>query len=432
MSVMYDLINILGLFCETLIIYNFLEIVAKKEVLSKGKLIVTWAMLIVVQILFIIFIKQQIVITAALFVSMIVMSLFFRMNWFARILSSVIILALFMIGEMLTGLLLSLIYRRSVEAINESVILYFQGVIFSKLFMIIILKIYAFCRRTKILRPSLALFLIMLTQPIATCLAIYLMSVFLFDENDRTRILLMVVVSILLVVANIIMFYLMEYQMNENEKRNKRQLLNQQMEYKTAYYKELAERQRESNKTLHDLKNQLFALNSILTENSQAGIEKLNEICDSVMGKNSIVHTGKDAIDSLLCAKYQQMSASGIVFKHSIFMKENNSVSMFDLCIVLGNLIDNAIEANERIDKECREINLEMRQNGDYLYVKISNPLNGKLSIENGKIKTTKKDTIFHGFGLESIEEIAKKYSGSVTYKQKNDFFIAIVLLSNI
>ena len=93
MSVMYDLINILGLFCETLIIYNFLEIVAKKEVLSKGKLIVTWAMLIVVQILFIIFIKQQIVITAALFVSMIVMSLFFRMNWFARILSSVIILA---------------------------------------------------------------------------------------------------------------------------------------------------------------------------------------------------------------------------------------------------------------------------------------------------------------------------------------------------
>ena len=113
-------------------------------------------------------------------------------------------------------------------------------------------------------------------------------------------------------------------------------------------------------------------------------------------------------------------------------MKENNSVSMFDLCIVLGNLIDNAIEANERIDKECREINLEMRQNGDYLYVKISNPLNGKLSIENGKIKTTKKDTIFHGFGLESIEEIAKKYSGSVTYKQKNDFFIAIVLLSNI
>lgn len=188
---------------------------------------------------------------------------------------------------------------------------------------------------------------------------------------------------------------------------------------------------------LYFVTNEMYSVNShngtsILTENSQAGIEKLNEICNSVIGENSIVHTGKDAIDSLLCAKYQQMSASGIVFKHSIFMKENDSVSMFDLCIVLGNLIDNAIEANERIDKERREINLEMRQNGDYLYVKISNPLNGKLSIENGKIKTTKKDTIFHGFGLESIEEIAKKYSGSVTYKQKNDFFIAIVLFSNI
>lgn len=432
MKVMFDLVNVVGLIFEILIINNFFKIISKEKESLKRWIIITSLGLIIAQIFVIIFVRQQIFVTAALVVSMFILSIFYEMNLFARILSSVGLLAFFMIGEMLTGLILSLIYKIPVEEASNYIIFYLQGVILSKLFMIIIMKIYTFLRTPAKARPSGILFLVMMTQPIATCLSIYVMSIYMYDESNKTRIMLTVLVSVLLVIANIIMFYLMEYQMNENEERNMRQLLNQQIEYKAEYYKELSDSQRVSNKTMHDLKNQLFALKSAFGENNQAGMDKLNELCENILKDKPLTYTGKEAIDALISAKYQQMKAHNINFRHSIFMIENDSVNMFDLCIVLGNLLDNAIEANDKIDDGKKEINMEMRQNGEYLYIKITNPLNGDVNIENGRIKTTKKDALIHGFGLKTTEEISNKYNGSITYKHENGYFMVIVVLTNM
>ena len=183
---------------------------------------------------------------------------------------------------------------------------------------------------------------------------------------------------------------------------------------------------------MHDLKNQLFALKSAFGEYNQAGMDKLNELCENILKDKPLTYTGKEAIDALISAKYQQMKAHNINFRHSIFMIENDSVNMFDLCIVLGNLLDNAIEANDKIDDGKKEINMEMRQNGEYLYIKITNPLNGDVNIENGRIKTTKKDALIHGFGLKTTEEISNKYNGSITYKHENGYFMVIVVLTNM
>lgn len=95
-----------------------------------------------------------------------------------------------------------------------------------------------------------------------------------------------------------------------------------------------------------------------------------------------------------------------------------------DMCVVLGNLMDNAIEAVQKLPVEKRGIHIAMKTFGDMFLMEIRNPFEGKRKQVEGYYLTTKEDKEFHGVGLGSVERIAKKYGGELGMSDDGEEFV--------
>ena len=180
---------------------------------------------------------------------------------------------------------------------------------------------------------------------------------------------------------------------------------------------------------MHDLKNRMFALKEIFSNDNSEGLQKLEEICEALTGSMIQDITGNEALDALISAKKIQMKKEGIAFSSVCFVHSFENISNDDLSIILGNLLDNEIEACQKITEGKRRISLEMIQKGDFLNVTVINTIAQKVLIEKGMIRTTKKQKELHGFGIKNIEETAAKYNGTISFEQDDNSFTASVML---
>ncbi len=100
-----------------------------------------------------------------------------------------------------------------------------------------------------------------------------------------------------------------------------------------------------------------------------------------------------------------------------------------DMCTILGNLLDNAIESCRQCDHE-KYINLKILQNKEYILIVVKNStINKKLNYNGSALKTSKKDKESHGIGTQIINDIACKYNGNVQYEIIGNQFISSVML---
>ena len=96
--------------------------------------------------------------------------------------------------------------------------------------------------------------------------------------------------------------------------------------------------------------------------------------------------------------------------------------------MILGNLLDNAIEASSKVENN-RTIDIRIKYKNDILFIYVNNSFDGSIVYEGEKIKTTKKNKENHGIGLNNIEKILKKYDGTMkVYHTENRFHVDILM----
>ncbi len=105
------------------------------------------------------------------------------------------------------------------------------------------------------------------------------------------------------------------------------------------------------------------------------------------------------------------------------------NLKLIDLSVILGNALDNAIEAVENLSEDQRSINLNIYFEMEYIVIKLNNMYNA--SIINEDLSTTKEDTKNHGYGLGNIKFIVKKYDGILKINKENSEFKLNVALPN-
>uniref|UniRef100_UPI0020404553 ATP-binding protein n=1 Tax=Mediterraneibacter agrestimuris TaxID=2941333 RepID=UPI0020404553 len=122
----------------------------------------------------------------------------------------------------------------------------------------------------------------------------------------------------------------------------------------------------------------------------------------------------------------------GIDCEENIHIPTQLPFSNVDISILLGNSIDNAIEAAGKV-KKGKNVKIYMVYDKNILLITITNPFVGTLIKDSqGVIKTTKKDKDNHGFGLESIRRVVEKYHGSVVIEDTDNQFVLKVMLVNL
>lgn len=427
------LINIIGSFFATIIIYYYMKAIFRQSKVDRWIEISTYLIIMVFTSIISLNYPGTIIMPIVSFVLILISSLLYKGTVFLRILVSLILLALFILSEAIATVIILMLTGQSIEFISGYIIYYLQSIVISKLLVFTIVKIYEYKRNTSHTLVHQKILIPLVLMPISSILVIYIISEKAFIITNTYDALLIVIAISLLIAANIFIFYLFEKQLKQEQEKIKLEFFKEQLESQKKHFEELTENQRRINKAIHDTKNQLLAILGYI-ENSQnsIAIENLNSLCNNISGRQNFINTGNIAVDSLLNAKINRINGLNITLETSIFLEQNNQIEEIDLCVILGNLLDNAMEACESIPLAVeRKIKLKIVQVDEYLSIEIRNSTFDKVEFNKGKIFTTKKDKLFHGFGLESIKEMVEKYNGHINYEQEEKTFTVRILLQN-
>lgn len=207
-----------------------------------------------------------------------------------------------------------------------------------------------------------------------------------------------------------------------------------QIEEQAKHYEAVAKSNWEIRRFQHDTKNLTVGLTNLLeTGQQKEAMEMLNSYYNASLGlKDEVLlfDTGNGIVDALLADKQQTACAinTQIQFEGMVPAK---GVSPSDLCVLFGNTLDNALDACGKFSaEEEKTIRIVSKSVGGYLWLTVQNPVVENMKIKNNTIATTKEDKHHHGFGLYSLQKLAKEHQGELKLSCENNLFTIAVELN--
>lgn len=199
-------------------------------------------------------------------------------------------------------------------------------------------------------------------------------------------------------------------------------MLSKQITLQINHYETLKLYDQEVLRFRHDFNNMMTCLMVILESgDSKQAMEYIENYKGILHVENKLFDSGNYIMDALLNAKSQEAAKYGtkILFNGLI---PTMGISTFDLCVIIANALDNAIEACSKLEG-MKSINVQSKIEKNSWFIFIDNPVAGPVNILRNMITTTKQNSALHGFGLRNIERIVQKYSGSMSLKHEDGVF---------
>ncbi|WP_350344634.1 GHKL domain-containing protein [Proteinivorax tanatarense] len=186
---------------------------------------------------------------------------------------------------------------------------------------------------------------------------------------------------------------------------------------------------KETNKIKHDVKNHLMAINGLINSGKNHEAQTyLKEMLDLWGDEVEFSQTGNVVVDSILNYKLREMKLLGADISLDVNIPSKISVNCLDIAAVLGNLLDNVIEAFKKA-KENLWVFVKIRYTKGRLIIEIRNSFDGVVNKNNKKIDTRKKNKEEHGVGLKNVSNIVKNYNGIIDIGYNNKIFSVVVML---
>lgn len=201
----------------------------------------------------------------------------------------------------------------------------------------------------------------------------------------------------------------------------------------------------------HEMKNHMTNLRALAESGEYAGLEQYLAKLDADVGElGSRYATGNAVTDVILSDKSRQAEAAGIRFEAQFSYPEADGIDVFDIGMVLNNLLDNAIDACEAVPEKERFVRLSFRRRKHFCLLEVENSYSGELIFaDDGLPRTTKQNRnrtagktprtdgsasvpallAEHGVGLRNVREIAERYYGTLDIGTDNQVFKVTVLL---
>lgn len=179
----------------------------------------------------------------------------------------------------------------------------------------------------------------------------------------------------------------------------------------------------------HDLKHHIQTMKAHLIMNQYKELEEyLNELDEDLDIVDTVIKTGNIRIDAVLNSKLAVARARGININAKAIVPAELEINEVDICVIIGNLLDNAIEACEKEkekDKQFIRVYIDILK--QQLYIYISNSMTNDIQKSGGRYITTKDGS--HGFGLLRIDRVVKKYGGYLNRQHEEGVFATEIML---
>lgn len=336
------------------------------------------------------------------------------------IFANFVLLFLMIITELIVILPFSVVSRFSLfESRSDAFILIIQAIMSKLLYFIFIWGVLKFSEKeskSTDSKFSILLCFLPIASIILMCTNVYLCTFYSVNNNFKIAI---IIGNILILLSNIIVFYLHETTIKINRKYTQI-LLDYQQEKDTINYYELLREQNENSKILiHDITKHLKTIQQLSKKEDSNISQYISEIVEDFSVMNPVDYC-KNSVVNLVTHRYYEICKNKINFTISIknanldFMKEH------DITALLDNLLENAVESALLTDDKFIDFSICTR-NSNFVIIKISNSCGRKPKYINDILVSSKNTPGIHGVGTRSIKKVVAKYNGNLEMKCDND-----------
>ena len=177
----------------------------------------------------------------------------------------------------------------------------------------------------------------------------------------------------------------------------------------------------------HDYRNHINNMKIQLSQENYDGLsDYLNELADDLDTVDTVIKTGNVMADAILNSKLNIAEKMNVQLNVKANVPETLPMSDVELCSVLGNMLDNAVEACGTLPEEERFMRVYIGKLKGQLYLSVQNSA-GKVRKEKGSYLSTKEGE--HGYGLFRIDRVAKKYGGYVNRQNEEGIFATEIMI---
>jgi sensor histidine kinase YesM len=251
----------------------------------------------------------------------------------------------------------------------------------------------------------------------------YLM--YLAVHNSATQITWSFIIGAIgILYINITIFIYVERIKEVGEIKRQNELADLQYKLKVDYFNQIKEDQANTRALWHDIKKYLNTMNELICRNEfDHARECITQVEGLFGGLGNVVDVGNTVISAVLNASIQRARRMNISTDLDIRVRPDLNISAADLSVIIGNTVDNAVEACALLEEGDKEISIQLIQKGALLYYEIKNPYKKR----DDETELEDNGRKLHGYGLKNVKRCIDKYNGTMSiYSCETHFVVSI------
>ena len=341
------------------------------------------------------------------------LTLLYKSKWIIRVFSALSNIVFGMISELISyGIIISTIKNMSEEDLQ------YYSLLLSKLIIFVITVIVALIIKKNTQIVKFKDYLCFIITPLISIATIITIS-FEFDTDEPNATVGICFAAAGLMIINIIVYYLLENIIDATEICEKQARMEQQFAFQEQKYEQASQSFRSISSVIHDTNKHLVYLNECVERHEFDEAKRyIGTAIEHIDKSYKRINTGFLPIDALVSNSLNIAETNNITFKSDIKIeKERICIERYDLCVALGNLLDNAVEACKKVSNpDDRIISVSIVTGDNSMVIHIENSAERMIG---SNFKTDKKDKLLHGYGISNVKAISEKYGGVFTIERR-------------
>lgn len=229
----------------------------------------------------------------------------------------------------------------------------------------------------------------------------------------------------IMAICNILLVLVVKKIIDYTNIKAENKIIKEKVDMQYKYYLGIQESQSKVKRLYHDMNNHMICMKSIC-ENKDMADKYISSLNKEINGYKNLFNSGNVILDIILNEKKSICDKNNIELDCDVNFSKCDFIEMVDICSIFSNILDNAIEASNKIlDKNIKKhINIRGTIVKKYFIVKCENNKTNIVVIKKNKFITDKRDKELHGLGLESIKQSVEKYSGNLEVEDLDNRFV--------
>lgn len=425
------------LIIEIVCYFTFFDIFAVKRKLSKSKIIITVFLLVLFLRLCIHFLRNYTIIKILITIIIILLSMLYlyKISTIKALILTFFVQSIMTLIDYIIIMILAKLYGDITALESASALIGRLIIILSRLILfvglIILSRISTKKNNSVTADMSDKEWIQFLIFPIFTICAVMLMTSSVIKSYHSDIIAIYYIIAIGLIVLNLVVFHLISEILENSRNMKEAEALRQQSIGQLELYNSMRENYNIQRQRTHEYKNQIVCMDMLMKKKDYSKLEDyIGNISDGLDAQLDMVDTNNDVVNAIFNAKYYEAIKNDVLVVLKINDLSDIKISDNDIVTILSNLLDNAIEAAKQCDIGKRIVKIKMLYEDAVLSIAVSNSYKAEpVLIEDGYIRTTKKDREEHGWGMRNVVATLEKYNAEYIIDYKNGEFVFSIIM---